>query len=166
MSFILDCVPFSSVTQSYLTLCDPIDCSTPGFPVHYQLLEFIQTHVHRVRDAIQPSHHLSSPSPLTFNLSQHQGFSKESVLPIRGPNIGVSASASVLPINIQDWFLLGWTGFISLQSRDFQKSSPTPQFKSICPHVISLWAFYSVPLIYISVFVPIPYCLDDCGFVV
>ena len=64
---------FSSVTQSCLTPCDPMDCSMPGFPVHHQLSEFTQTHVHRVGDAIQPSQPLSSPSPPTFNLSQHQG---------------------------------------------------------------------------------------------
>ena len=62
----------SSVAQSCLTLCDPMDCSTPGFPVHHQLLEFAQTHVHPVGGAIQPSHPLSSPSPPAFNLSQHQ----------------------------------------------------------------------------------------------
>ena len=56
-------VQFSSVTQSCLTLCDPMNCSKPGLPVHHQLLEFTQTHVHRVGDAIQPSHPLSSPSP-------------------------------------------------------------------------------------------------------
>ena len=64
---------FSSVTQSCLTLCDPMDCSMPGLPVHHQLLEFTQTHVHCVGDAIQPSHPLLSPSPPAFNLSQHQG---------------------------------------------------------------------------------------------
>ena len=62
-----------SVTQSCLTLCDPMDCSTTGFPVLYHLPEFAQTHVHRVGDAIQPSHPLLSPSPPAFNLSQHQG---------------------------------------------------------------------------------------------
>ena len=62
---------FSSVAQSCLTLCDPIDYSMPGFPVHDQLPEFAQTHVHRVGDAIQPSHPLSSPSP-AFSLSQNQ----------------------------------------------------------------------------------------------
>ena len=67
---------FSSVTQSCPTLCDPMNCSTPGFPVYHQLLEFIQTHVHWVRDAIQPSHPLSSPSLPAFNLSQHQGLFK------------------------------------------------------------------------------------------
>ena len=63
-----------SVAQSCLTLCNPVDCSTSGFPVHHQLLELTQTHVHRVGDAIQPSHPLSSPCPPTFSLSQHQSF--------------------------------------------------------------------------------------------
>ena len=63
---------FSSVTRSCPTLCDPMNCSTPGLPVHHQLPEFTQTHVHRVSDAIQPSHPLSSPSPPAPNLSQHQ----------------------------------------------------------------------------------------------
>ena len=65
-------VQFSSVAQSCPTLCDPMNCSTPGFPVHHQLPEFTQTHVHRVSDAIQPSHPLSSPSPPVPNPSQHQ----------------------------------------------------------------------------------------------
>ena len=63
----------SSVAQSCLTLCDHMDCSMPGFPVHHQIPEPIQTHVHQVSDTIQPSHPLSSPSPLAFNLFQHQG---------------------------------------------------------------------------------------------
>ena len=66
-------VQFSSVAQSCPTLCDSMDCSMPGFPVHHQLLELAQTHVHWVGDAIQPTHPLSSPSPSVFNLSQHQG---------------------------------------------------------------------------------------------
>ena len=69
-------VEFSSVSQSCLTLCDPMDCSTPGLPVHHQLPELTQIHVHWVRDVIQPSHPLLSPSPPTFNLSQHQGLFK------------------------------------------------------------------------------------------
>ena len=69
-------VQFSSVAQSYLTLCDPMNRSTPGLPVHHQLPESTQTHVHRFGDAIQPSHPLSSPSPLALNLSQHQGLFK------------------------------------------------------------------------------------------
>ena len=66
-------VRFRSVTQSCPTLCDPMYCSTPGLPVHHQLPESTQTHVHWVSDAIQPSHPLSSPSPPALNLSQHQG---------------------------------------------------------------------------------------------
>ena len=64
---------FSSVAQSCPTLCDPMDCNMPGLPIHHQLLEFTQTHIHWVGDAIQPSHLLSSPSPLALNLSLHQG---------------------------------------------------------------------------------------------
>ena len=67
------CLQFSSVTQSCLTLCDPMDCSMPGFPVHHQLHELAQTHVHWVSDAIQPSYALLFPLPPAFDLSQHQG---------------------------------------------------------------------------------------------
>ena len=103
-----------------------MDCSTPGLPVHHQLLEFSQTHVHWVGDAIQPSHSLSSPSPPAFNLSQHQGLfrwvssSHQSTGVSKyfgGQSTGVSASTSVLPMNIQDWFPLGLTDWISLQSK-------------------------------------------------
>ena len=79
-SLVVQC---SSVTQLCQTLCNPMDCSMPGFPVHYQLLEFTQTHIHHIGDAIQPSHPLSSPSPPTFNLSSIRVFSNESVLCIR-----------------------------------------------------------------------------------
>ena len=72
-SAVTQSVQFSSVTQSCLTLCNPMNCSTPGLPVHHQLPESTQTHAHRVGDAIQTSHVLSSPSPPVFNLSQHQG---------------------------------------------------------------------------------------------
>jgi len=72
--FYYNILQFSSVAWSCLTLCDPMDCSTPGFPVHHQIPEFTQTHVHWVGDGIQPSHPLSSPSPPAFNLSQNQGF--------------------------------------------------------------------------------------------
>ena len=103
---------FSSVAQSWLTLCDPMNHTMPGLPVHHQLPEFTQTHVHWVDDAIQPSHPLSSPFPPAFNLSQHQGLFKRVSF---SNHIGVSASTSVLPMNIQDWFPLGWTGWISMQ---------------------------------------------------
>ena len=74
VGYSLSSVQFSSVTQSCPTLCNPMNCSTLGLPVHHQLPEFTQTHVHRVSDAIQPSHPLSSPSPPTPNPSQHQSF--------------------------------------------------------------------------------------------
>ena len=70
---IVDHIQFNSVVQSCPTLCNPMDCSTPGLPVYHQLPELAQTHVHQVGDVIQPSHPLSSPSPPAFNLSQHQG---------------------------------------------------------------------------------------------
>ena len=76
---------FSSVTQSCPTLCNPMNCSTPGLPVHQQLTESIQTHVHPVGDAIQQSHPLLSPSPPALNLSQNQGLLNESALHIRRP---------------------------------------------------------------------------------
>ena len=86
-----------------------MDCSMPGFLVRQQLLEFTQSHVHRIGDAIQLSHPLSSPSPPTFNLSQHQTLPMSQLFASSGQSIGASASASVLPMNIQDWFPLGWT---------------------------------------------------------
>ena len=108
-------VQFSSVAQSCPTLWDPMDCSTPGFPAHHQLSELTQTHVHWISDATQPSHPLSSPFPPTFNLFQHQGLFKcVSYLHQVAKVLRVSASASVLPMNTQDWFPLGWTGWISL----------------------------------------------------
>ena len=111
-------VQFNSVAQSCPTLCDPMDCSTPGLPVRHQLLELVQTHAHWVGDAIQPSHPLSFPSPPAFNLSQHQGlFQGVSFFTSAVQYTGVSVSASVLPMNIQDWFPLGLTGWISLQSK-------------------------------------------------
>ena len=112
----------SSATQSRPTLCDPMDCSTPGFPVHHQLLELTQTHVYQVSDAIQPSHPLSSPSPPAFNLSQHQGLFQWSLFfTSGGQSIGVSTSASVLPMNIQERFPLGFTGWISLHSKGLSR---------------------------------------------
>ena len=91
--------------------------STPGFPVHHQLTKLAQTPVHWVGDAIQPSHRLSSPSP-AFSLSQHQGLFQSLS---GGQSIGALASASVLPMNIQDWFPLGLTGLTSLQSKGLSR---------------------------------------------
>ena len=92
--------------------------SMPGLPVHHQLPESTQTHVHCVSDAIQPSHPPLFPSPTALNPSQHQGFFPMSQLSVsRGHSIGDSASTSVPPMNTQDWAPLGWTGGISLQSK-------------------------------------------------
>ena len=85
---------------SHVRLCDPINHSMPGLPVHHQLPEFTQTHVHQVGDAIQPSHPLSSPSPPAPNSSQHQGlFPMSQLFAWGGQSIALSASASVLPMN-------------------------------------------------------------------
>ena len=91
-------VQFSSVAQLCQTLCNPMNCSTPGLPVHHQLPESTQTHVHRLGDAIQPSHPLSSPSSLVLNPSQHQGLSHESTLHMRWPKYW-SFSFSISPSN-------------------------------------------------------------------
>ena len=113
---------FSSVAQLCPTLCDPTDCSMPGLPVHHQLLEFTQTHVHWVSDAIQPI--TSSFFPF---FSCPQSFPASGSFPMSqffvsgGQSIGVSASASVLPMTIQGWFPLGWTGLKSLQSKGLSR---------------------------------------------
>ena len=131
---------FSSVAQSCPTLCNPMDSSTPGFPVHYQLPELAQTHVHWIGDTIQPPHPLSSPSPPALNLSQHQGlFQWVGSSCSGGQGIGLSASVSVLPMNIQDWFPSGWTGWISFQSKGL--------FKSLLQHHSSKASILSVQLL-------------------
>ena len=114
-------IQFSSVAQSCPTLWDPMDCSTPGFPVHNSnsrsLLKLMSI------ELVMPSNHLIC-RPLLLLPSifpSFRVFSNESVLCIRSQSIGVSASASVLPMNIQDWFPLGWTGWISLQSKGLWK---------------------------------------------
>ena len=129
---------FSSVTQSCPTLCDPMNCSTPGLPVHHHLLELTQTHVHQVGDAIQPSHPLSSPSPPAPNPSQHQSLFQ-----------WVNSShevAKVLEFQLQHHFLQRnprsdlQNGLVGspCSPRDSQESSPTPQFKTINSSALSL----------------------------
>ena len=142
---LLSSVQFSSVTESCLTLCEPMNRSMPGLPVHHQLPQFTQTHVHWVRDAIQPSHPLSSPSPPAPNPSQHQSFPMSQLFAWGGQSTGVSASASVLPMNTQGWSPLGWTGWIPCSPRDSQESSPTPHFKSI--NSLALSFLYSPTLL-------------------
>ena len=122
-------VQFSSVAKSCPTLSDPMNHSTPGLPVHHKLPESTQTHVHWAGDAIQPSHPLSSPSDVRIiPFSSHlQSFPASGSLPMSqfftlgGQSIGVSASASVLSVNIQDWFPLGWTSLISLLSKGLSR---------------------------------------------
>ena len=109
-------VSVASHSLSLVRICDPMHHSTPGFPVHHQLPKLAQSHVHRLDDAMQPSHPLSSPSPPAFNRSHHQGLFHWVSSHIRWPKIGVLASASVLPMNIQGWCPLGWPGWISVQS--------------------------------------------------
>ena len=129
---------FSLVAQLCLTLCNPMDCSTPVFPVHHQFPELAQTHVHQFGDAIQPSHPLSSLSSPVFNFFQHRGFFLMSqFFASGGQSTGVSASASVLAMNIQDSFPLGLTGLISLLSKGLSRVSPIPQFKSINSSALS-----------------------------
>ena len=112
----------SLVAQSCPTLCNPMDCSTPGLPVHHQLSELAQTHVHQVSDAIQLYDPLSSPSPPAFNLYQYKGlFQWVSSLHQVAKVLEFTASASVLPMNIQDWFPVGWTVLISLQSKGLSR---------------------------------------------
>ena len=107
-------VQFSSVTQSCPTLCNPMNCSTPGLPIHHQLPGFTQTHVHRVGDAIQPSHPLLLLPLIPPSI---RVFSNESTLRMRWPKYWSFSFSVSLPMNTQDWSLLGWTGWISLQSK-------------------------------------------------
>ena len=110
-------VQFSSVTQSCPTLCDPMNRSTPGLPVHHQLPEFTQTHIHRVGDAIQPSHPLSSSSPPAPNPSQHQSFSNESTLRI--------IPSKEIPGLIS--FRMDWLDLLALLQHHSSKASILPR---------------------------------------
>ena len=131
-------VQFSSVAQLCPTLCDPMNHSTPGLPVHHQLPEFMQTHVHRVSDAIRPSHPLSSPSPPAANPSQHQSL-------FQWVN-SLHEVAKVLEFQLQHQsFQRTSKGLIFFRTdrldllavQDSQESSPTAQFKSINSSVLS-----------------------------
>ena len=113
---------FSSVAQSCPTLCDPMNRTMPGLPVHHQLSEFTQTHVHRVSDAIQPSHPLLSPSSPAPNPSQYQSlFQWVNSLHEVAISTGVSALASFLPKKSQGWSPSEWTGWISLQFKGLSR---------------------------------------------
>ena len=143
-------IDYSSVAQSCPTLCDPMNCSQPGLPVHHQLLEFTQTHVHWVSDAIPPSH-LRSPTSPVLSLSQHQSLPMSQLFTSGGQSIGVSALTSVLPMNTQDWSPLVWTGWISLQSKGLSRvfSNTTVQkhqFFGIQPSSLSNSHIHTWPL--------------------
>ena len=129
---------FSSVQSlSRVRLCDPMNRSMPGLPVHHQLTESTQTHVHRVGDAIQPSHPLSSPSPAGFNLSQHQDLFKW-VSSLHQVARYWSFSFSISPSNEHPRFIsfrMDWLDLLAVQGT--LESSPTPQFKSINSSVLS-----------------------------
>ena len=146
LNIISHSIQFSSVTLSCPTLCDPMNRSTPGLPVHHQLPEFTQTHVHRVSDAIQSSHPLSSPSPPTFSLSQHQDIFNESALCMRWPKYW-SFSFSIIPSNEHPElisFRMDWLDLLAVQGT----------LKSLLQHHSSkasiLWcsAFFIVQLSY------------------
>ena len=119
---------FSSVAQSCLTLCDTMDCSTSGFPVHHQFPDLAQIHVHWVGDAIQPSYPRLPPFSLCLQSCPASGSFPISQLFTSGGQ-SIRASASVLPMNIQGWLPLGWTGLISLQFKRLSRvfSSTTVQ---------------------------------------
>ena len=115
-------VQFNSVAQSSPSLCDTMDCSTPGFPVLHHLAELAQTHVHWAGDAIQPS--LSSsliPFSCLQSFSASRSFLMSQFFASGGQSTGASTSASVLPMNMQDWSPLGWTDWISLQSKGLSR---------------------------------------------
>ena len=136
---------FRSVAQLCPTPCDLLDCSTLGLPVHHQLLEFTQTHVHQVGDAIQPSHPLSSPSPPALNLSQHQGLfqwvsSSHQVAKVLAE---ASASAWVPPVKIQDWFPLGWTGWICLQFKSINSLVLSFLYRATLTSIHDYWKNHS-----------------------
>ena len=135
---------FSSVAQSCPTLCNPMDYSTPALAVHHQLPEVIQTHVHCVSDAIQPSYPLSSPSPPAFNLSQHQGFFKRVSSSIRWPNYQ-SFSFSISPSNEYSGlisFRMDWLNLLAIQGN----LKSIPQHHSSEASILWCSAFFIVQL--------------------
>ena len=144
-------VQFRSVAQSCPALCDPMNRSSPGLPVHHQLPDFIQTHVHPVSDAIQPSHPLSSPSPPAPNPSQHQSSPMSQLFAWGGQSTGVSALASLLPKKSQGWSPSEWTGLTSsdLPKTSFcvYKNSPSPRRKRLIEHKPWLSSVFQFPVV-------------------
>ena len=138
-------VQFSSVAQLCPTLWNPMNGSTPGLSVHHQLPEFTQTHLHRVGDAIQPSHPLSSTFPSAFDLSQQQGLSKSPFSASGGQSIGASVSSSVVNIIWKEYSGLiscRMEGWISLLSKELSRvlSNTTVQKHQFFGTQLSLWS--------------------------
>ena len=132
----------SSVAQSCLTPCDPMNCSMPGLPVHHQLPEFTQTHVHWVGDAIWLFHPVIPFSSCPQSSPASGSFQMSHLFSSGGQSIRASASASVLPMNIQNWFPLGLTGLIFLLSKGLSRvfSSPTIQKHQFFSTQPPLWS--------------------------
>ena len=137
--FYISSVQFSSVIQSCPTLCDPMNHSMPGLPIHHQLPEFTQTHVHQVSDAIQPSHPRSSPSPPAPSPSQHQSlFQRVNSLHEVAKVLQFQLQHHSLQRNPRADILQNGLVGSPYSPRDFQESSPTPQFESINSLALSL----------------------------
>ena len=115
---------------SHVWLCDPMDCSMPDLPVHHQLLEFTQTHAHWVGDAIQPSSSVNPFSSCLQSFPASGSLQMSQFFVSSGQSIGISASTSVLPMNIQDCFALGWTGWISLVFKGFSRVFSNTTFQN------------------------------------
>ena len=130
-----------SVAKSRLTICDFVDCNKPGFTVLYYLPEFAETHVYWVTDAIQTSYPLLPLPPLALiSFTVSESFPMSQLFPSGDQSIGASVSASVLPMNIQNWFPLGLAGLISLQSKGLsQESSTTVQKHQFFRAQLTLW---------------------------
>ena len=140
-----------------------MNCSTPDLPVHHQLPESTQTHVHWIGDAIQQSHPLSSSYPPALNLSQHPGLFQSQLFASVAKSIGVSGSTSVLPMNTQDWSPLEWTDWISLQSKGLSRvfSNTTASKASILQHS----AFFTVQFSHPYMTTGKTIALTRCNFV-
>ena len=133
---------FSSVAQSCPTLSDPMNCCTPGLPIHHQLLESTQTHVHWVGDAISSSVIPFSSCPQSFPASG--SFQMSQIFASGSQSIGASASTSVLPMNTQDWSPLEWTGWISVQSKGLSRVFSNTTVQSVNSSALSF--LYSLTL--------------------
>ena len=130
-----------SVTKLPLTLCDPMNCSTPGFSVHHYLPDSAQTHVHQVSDAIQPSYPVIPFASCSQSFPLSGSFLRSQFFALGSQSTGAPASVSVLPMNIQDWFPLGWIGLTSIQSKGLSRvfsNTTVPKYQFFSAQ-LSLW---------------------------